>query len=692
MDMARTYRNPLSVEWAMTYWYMQGVRNFKVTSWRDGRFKWSYETPQGESRIKVEDTLKQYQRQLGLMQKINFMPATSPKGLGLLSMRKAAVAQVALDALVNSCNMKKLHMDACQLSLMYGAGAFVSSVNPDVSLLGVRPRITLAAPWQILTDPARPMRREEVTGLFYHRWVPYRWAKETFKDRLKFPGSEEEPLLRCRCLSLGERAEASDLEDSVSGSVGRGIGTYQAPLGSEGRAELEEEPWVEIAEYWNYNDYDRVEDYEVMLGDWIATKDSFVTSPNKDMPCLPIGVFNCQASGSFYSRGWVPLMVPVNMSVENMYSTLFKNVQEMDDFNWLLLPNTSGVRDEDLQAKGRPKRIRYEPEYTAPQIKPEMMHFQNSGDFPGRVAGSAIQLLDRLGNASDLFNGKAPGRVDSASGLGLLYETVGIQTIPAASSFNHAYTTIYKSMLQQAGRLLEGRSTLPLLSLDDNLAGVMLDPKTGEMYFDDRNPLPTPDEVNISIRDEQPKMQEQQRQDLMAMKQSGQIDQIDFAWYNYKNNLGLPAGFEVEIEEIRKCMYRNILQWNDGQNPGGVMPSSLDMHALQLKWMKRFMAQPIFGFGSAEVRDAFEQRFNFHQQALGGFPEGLPMPEELGAAADRMQNPDQWGSAGPQGQLPPQLMKMMQQAAQEGADAGPPGQEAPSGPPGQGPPPNLPGE
>ena len=123
----------------------------------------------------------------------------------------------------------------------------------------------------------------------------------------------------------------------------------------------------------------------------------------------------------------------------------------------------------------------------------------------------------------------------------------------------------------------------------------------------------------------------------------------------------MPAGYETEIEEIRKCKFRNLVQWNDGKTPGGVTTSALDMHKIQMAYMKRFMAQPIFGFADEKVRDAFEQRYNFHQQALGGFPEGMPYPED--AAASAAQSPDSWGSAGGMdpSQLPPQLAKMLQQ-------------------------------
>ena len=675
VDLARSARNPLSVEWAMTYWYMQGVRNFQIQSWRDGRFRWSYESPEGQLQLRLEDIVKQYQRQLGLLQKIDVRPACDAKGQGLKSFSDAAIAQAVLNHMTQSINLPAVHLDSCQIDLMYGTGALALTMNPDVSLLGATPCVYAVPPWQVLPDPARPMRREEVHGVFYHRWVPYRWCKEYWKDRLRFPKlDEEEPLLNLRWLAIGERIDHNDsvLSQSdlpVRGSLsGMSLGQDQG----RGPANEEDEPWVEVIEYWNYDENQKVEHYEVLLGHFLATKDDFKTYQGADKPCLPIGVFGCQLAGGFYNRGWVPLLIPANIELEKCYSSLFKNVQELDNFGWLTIPNTLGIKDEELDAKGRPRRIRYEPDYSTPYpLAPGHIAPYSSGDFPGRVAASAVQLLDRLGNASDLLSGKPPGRVDSASGLGLLYETFGIQTIPMGESLNQAWTTIYRAMLQQAPKFLKGKKTLPLLEIDDELAGIMLDPSTGEMVLSEENPIPHPDDVMISIKDKQPTQSEKMREDLAVMKQSQQIDPLMFAWYSYKNNLKIPAGYETEIEEIRKCQLRNVMQWNGGKVPGQVVASALDMHDIQLKWMKRFMARPRFQFGSKDVRDAFEQRFQFHQNALGGFPQQMPYPEDMGEQA---ASPDQWGPTGDpnlQG-LPPQLAGMLQQA-----DAGqpPPGGE-----------------
>lgn len=662
MELARSYRNPQSVEWAMTYWYMQGIRNFHVSSYRDGLFKWSYETPEGEKAIRIEDTLKQYQRQLGLFQKIDVNPAITPKGEGLMSMQQAACGQVILDNAIQSVNLPAVWLEAAQLSLMYGNGGLVASVNPDVSFEGMmRPKLITVPPWHILPDPAKPTRREEVHGLFYHRWAPFKWIVANFKDRLTVPAITEEKL-QLRRVALGDKIDNQDQDSQANVQTVRNR-TMQYTDGQDLGA-TDDEPWVEVIEWWNFDENEKVCGYEVMLGDYIATKDSFRSYSNAKMPCLPVGWFGCQLSGGFWNRGWVPLMIPNNIEIEKMYSSLYQNAANQDALRWLAIANTMGITREDLTpVKGRPNAIFYEPDYSAPNAKPDMIEFRTSGDFPGRVAGSAIQIADRLGNASDLFNGKAPGRVDSASGLGLLYETVGIQNIPAAESFARAFTTVYRAFLQQARVLLSNKNLLPILSTDDDLVGVIMDKETGQMVFDENTPLPTPDEVNIGIRDKLPRMVEQMRQDAAAMRKMGQLQPEEFAWYCYKNKLGLPAGFEGEIEEIRKCKLRNRIQWGDGKKPRGVVPSALDNHALQMKYMKIFMSRPIFQYGDKNVRDAFEQRYKFHEAGLGGFPDGIPYPEDMEEQAAAQQQGPQWGAAGampPPDALPPQLAAMMQ--------------------------------
>lgn len=654
------FRAPLRVEWVMAYWYLQGVRRFNVASWRTGRVNVSRESPEGVFELRVEDTLNKYQRELGRLMRINTLPRVSRKKLGLDDARKAAVGQVILDDLANSENPEYVKMRLLEGLLIYGTMGLAAWVNKDVGF-EMQTKTNLINPWELLPAPGRPTMEHNKTGLVYHRWVPYEWLRETQK-KLKLPRKDSindpDPALELRWIMPGHKVEDSDSVDDEFALAGR---PDRVDANDEAGRKTDGIPHVHVKEVWGPDEHDRVCSYDVLVGRHLAHSVYYEDDHNaKNRPPIPIGVARYNHAGGFWGRSFVGPLLGINMEVERMMANLFENVKNLDQFGFLWLPNTLQIHNEDLTSKVRPKVIRGEPDYNAPTIEPKHIAPYNAGDAPGRVAATGLQLIDRLSRESDLYSGKAPGRVDSASGLGLLYETSSIPTIPVSASIDMAYSTIYRAYLHAARSLLGTRDVLKLSTLDDAVAGAVIDPASGTLRLDEQNSIPDPDEVLISIKEREPRLVTQQKQELLLMLERQIIDPEEFIWENYTKDLGFITGNKLVIEERKKGMFRNIVQFNDGKTPGGVIPSSLDNHKIQIRVLRDFMAQPVFTLAEEPVRSAFEQRLQFHEAALGGFPNGLPDPSQMGPDAA------QWGAQTGQ-PLPPALAKMLEQAGQEDA-------------------------
>jgi len=674
VNRGRSYRNPLTVDWTINYYYLQGVRKFNILSWKTGQVQMTWESPEGQLNFRFEDILEQYNRELGQLMRLNINPKVEPrKALELDGVRKAAVGQVFLDHMVAPLSVEEIKLAFCEGLLQFGTMGLAAWVSPDVNL-NMDAMIETVPPWQLLPVPARPTMGSETRGFIRHRWVPYYELLEKQGKVLKFPQKSNpskgvDERLEIRWVHPGDRIVDNqdvgmDGQDGLSSSkdpVRDGIGSWfgGSKGGEAGQKDSMEEPFVHLIEYWCPDHRGRLQKAVTLIGRYVARNTTF--EDVADRPYMPLSIAKYHHTGGFYGRSFLSPLVPLNQEAERMYTNLFKNVQERDEFPLLLIPANKGIKKQHLTSVTRPRVAFYEEDYAGTKFQVEQIEPINSNDFPGRVAKSAIELMDRLGRNSELYRGGAPGRVDSASGLGLLYETSNISRNAAIASIAEAFTGIYKCILGKGNTLLKIGDTLRLGTTDDAVAGVVVDPQSGELSLES-NPIPAVDEVKISIKETEPKLLTQRKQELILMLDKQLIDRHDFLWTNYIENLGFPIEDPSEIEEHKKAMWRNIIQFGDGTRPGGLIIGAHDNHEIHLRVIKAFMSRIVYSMASEEVQSAFEERKAGHEKYLGGgFPDAIPYPENA------------MGAPGPTGApplppgLPPQLQKEAARLASKAA-------------------------
>jgi hypothetical protein len=362
----------------------------------------------------------------------------------------------------------------------------------------------------------------------------------------------------------------------------------------------------------------------------------------KERPMMPLEVVRDIPVGGFYGKSFMSLIIPTNMQTEHLIKTMFSNAQELDAFGILFFPTSSGLNVQSLKPKkgGEPRVLLYEPDLTVPQHQPFSIKPENMGDWPGKVAQMGMSIINDLAGQSPMMSGNAPGRVDSAQGLGMLYEASTVSLAAPMLSLANGFCTVYKALLGMAREQWEKGTLAKVTMLDDTLVGVVLDGATGKISLD-KNSIPHPTQVTVLVKSQMPRSIAQRKSEMMQMLQSGLITPREFRRINMVEGLDFPQGSRAEYENWRKAVLNNIIQFGDGMTPGDVIISmEADNPEIQLEAVQDFMAKPEFTLASPEVRTAFEKRKQTYAQMLGQYPQQLPYPEQAAEIQDQVM-PDQ---------------------------------------------------
>lgn len=622
VQSAATMRNAKAADWLVNYFYLQGIRNFPEINYREGRVRVQYTDSQGARGFRFEEVATRYQAECGRLMRIDVAPSVQKKGHSLDSLRKKSVSQVVLDDMFSPAYLDYIKAQLIPLQLSMGTVGIAAWTGS--SLDGIeRSQLEIIPPWQLLPIPSDVVTMQEVKGIVRTRWVPLEWAKkQTFWKRL---GPEDALKLKnaTRRVAWGETIPT---EGSPQQGGGGGVPVAFRHGESSERADDDGDTaeFVSLDELWLYDEWLRVSRYVIRLGG-IVVRDE--THPEGLRPPMSLGVIHYNYVGGFYGRSFVDPLIPLNSEIEKLLRNLFKNIQDIDLFGMAWIPTTAGVNIHELRASKRPKAMLYEPDLSAPEHKPFRMDPVNSGPLPGTVANMALQIFERLAQQSEIFRGEAPGRVDSARGLGLLLETAAIPLGGPAQSIATAFNQVYSASLYEAKRNWGERTLSTVTLLDDSLAGLVLTQEGTVMLGD--NAIPDPTEVEISVRSKYPRSPEQRKRELDEALQRQLITPQDYRIQARKEGLDLPLANDAEWENYRQATINNITLFGDGDSPGKVIMSESDNHLLHLQRLIAFMSRPEFKMASMPVRDAFFKHLRMRQEALGKYPEALERPEEL---------------------------------------------------------------
>lgn len=647
-------RRALRVGWRYDLWYLKGLRNFRAI-WATGEVEASHQTDRGILRMRYEDVLSKRQREIGRLMQSDLRPACRSKGVGIDSLRKASIGQVVLDYLEGNLDGERIKMRFIEDVVDFGTAALGIWVQPSVHL-GKQPVIENIPPWELLPIPVEPSRQYDVKGICRDRWVSWPWLQTM--DNLKFPkAAEEVQKLEIRKVHPGQKLpNDADPQPHHGGTTASTQSEREAVQKANSMEKDISTDWVYLREYWLEGEQGRVGRYIVKVGKWIALDEDLTSKKYEgaDPPIMPIATARYYPTG-FWGRSFVSPLIPINRKLEQMLANTFQNVIDLDLYGIKIIPTSAGIPRRALQNHGRMRYLFADPDYAMPQSKIYALEPKNMGDFPVKTIAFGNDLIDRISRESDMYSGQAPGRVDSSRALGLLYETSSIPLIPCVSEISSAYSQVYKAMLQEARKLLgagEGQAvSIKLMTLDDAIAGVVIDPGTGEMKIDEEsNGIPLPHEITVDVRERLPRFKAREEAQLQEAMQEGRLDPVDFMVEVLRKGIDVPLGNRGLAENIRSAWLENIVLFGDGKTPGEIPGNSyFDNHQVHKRILEDFVARPEIKMASEAVQKKLIAHLTFHTEQLGAWPEQVPRPEQLGAMPDELQGQLQSGAQQLQG-------------------------------------------
>lgn len=642
----RSRMNPVSINWYINHFYMRGLRNFTNINYGDGTLNASYLDESGVLKFKYEDIISKYQAQLGRLLSINLAPAVSRRGESLDGLRKASTAQVVLDSVFPQEKVTKLGLDAFPTLLQYGTVGFGLWVEGPESM-----GIEIIPPWELIPIPIDVSAPSDVRGLMRLRYVPTDWIKNLTitpnKGSKVYKGMDD---FKVPWGDLPADATSKFQGTASLTVVGGGFFVRSASSNSQvetqwrGRKAKKDKTKTDVTllcEVWTETSDEYLAEYLILAGSYNRLNLLHRHDHSQERYHMPIRVARDVIVGGFYGRSFVDQLIPLNTEAEYSLSSLFQTLTDYDLYGLMMWPASLGTPPDAHRGQDGVKRITYEPDYTTPELKPfniapaKLTKPQIEGAM---VAGS---LMDKLANQpTEMLKGGAPGRVDSASGLGFLYETSAIPLSPTAKNVAYAIAGVYRAMLKVCKDNWPASKVVSISNLDDSLAGISMEIGTGEVTLA-QNAIPSPDEVNINVASEIPVSKEQQKLELKEALDKGRIDLDEYGFQVRKKGLDSVVGGEVAYQNRRRAILENLALFGDGEKPGRVIVSERDMHLIHQNVLDAFMARPEFYAASQEVRDKFVEHWEEHNVGLGILPEQMLQSED--AAAMEMEQPPQGG-------------------------------------------------
>ncbi len=636
--------NPISINWWINHYYMRGIRNFSNINYNGGTLTASYLDDSGVLKFRYEDIVSKYQAQLGRLLSINLAPAVSRRGQSLDGLRKASTAQVVLDSAFPQEKVSKLALNTFPPLLHYGTIGFGLWVEGEDSI-----GIEVINPWELIPIPIDVSVPSDVRGLIRVRNVPTDFVKglditpgkksKTWKgmDDVKVPFGDIPADVSSRFQGT------ASLTHSGGGFYIRS-GQSQVETQWAGRHTKKDKTQTDVTllvEVWTETSDGYLAEYLILAGSQEKLALLYRHDHSQRKYHMPIKIARDVTVGGFYGRSFVDQLIPLNTEAEYSLSSLFQSVADFDLYGVVMWPASLGTPTDAFRGQDGIKRIVFEPDYSTPELKPFPLlptKMTKSNIEAAMVAGG---LMDKLANQpTEMLKGGAPGRVDSASGLGFLYETSGIPLTPTAKNVAEAVSGIYRSMLGICKDIWPAKKVVSISNLDDSLAGIAYDMETGEVSLAN-NAIPSPDEVNINVASEVPISKEQQKMELKEALKDGTLTLDEYQFQIREKGLNLPVGNEVAWQNYRRAKLENLALFGDGDKPGKVIVSERDMHLIHKMVLDAFMARPEYYAASQAVREKFTEHYDEHNTGLGIFPEEMPQPED--AAAMEMEQPPQEG-------------------------------------------------
>lgn len=652
IEAALTAAEPLlnvkQVSWQVISRYLEGMREFQSLDYTTGVVTVQHRNRHGDLPLKFEEVLEYTDTQIGRFMRLDIAPHVSRRAFGLDSLRKRSLAQLALSVMNPDHELARVKNEALRTFVQLGTIGLTVFATTDKRRGMLMPRIEVIPPWELAPYPANSSSTQ-TQGQMRCRWVP-------------LDGLKTLPVFKNITNKAALDAGAVEVPHGTSPSVGNrpeqetrfsGGGSFSASRRRNAKNPSPSQLYVRLVELWLSDGGVHLRRYVVMLGtgtnkkivvdhQYGADEDKEFASENRSTSTqqriMPTWVARYHDVGLYYGRGYPELQIPMNHEVEATLQHLFKNMRNWDIYGTTLLPTTWGLTSRLRQLKGRSPAVEhYEPDYGVPHARVERITPTDMGDQPINSIRLGLEMMEKSARQSEMMSGNAPGRVDSARALDLLFEASTIPLSSPSSSLAQAMAGVYMAQLDIVRDGNNGWDAIEVGSLDlidDSLVGIVLNTETGGVALDEESSIPDPEDVDISIRSKKPISPAQEKQELDEALKKGAITPREYRIMARVKGLDLPVGNEQEWQTYRDAVISNVVLFGDGKTPGTVeLDDSHDFVDVRSEVIKTFMARPEFKLASDEVKHAFEAMLEQVEGLRGVYPDEMEYPEDAGVDA-----------------------------------------------------------
>ena len=638
--------------------YLAGTRKFRIQDRFLGNVSIAFENSQGELDMRYEEIVRLYLTEMGRYMKMEINPVAGKKGESLDALRKAAIGSATLGALSAPLPLEYIKRQTLIPFLKHGT---VGLNHIETGFSDMPDQIEVVPARQLRGIPSWVDGTGNLMGIARKRWVPLRWLSDRMKNVFDKKIDLKRPESKMNARDVPWGGGPPDVHDRDSSAYGAtGIWTPKNdPIGTQisrgGGGGFYDRPgprkdgrlYVPLEEIYIYDDTQQfVARFVVKVGKTILLNENFEEQEVRVL--CPLHVARHTDIGKMFARGYIAPLMPINDQIERMLQSLFKNIQELDMFGTLFIPGASGIDIKRWRTGPRPKAEKFEPDPLNPNLQPFKLAPVNTGLMPAKVADIAGGILQKLSGQGSAFEGETSGRIDSAAGLGFLFNTGNISLGLPSHGLADAFAGVYSRMLQVAKERLAPGETVKLATIDDAIAGVILDPQTGDMKLAE-NPIPQPWEIKVDIKDRQPRDREVRKQELKELFGAQLVDPMRFWITVMEENLDMPGAPRELWETWRKATWQIITLFRDGITPGNLdIGEHTQNPDVQLVKLQEFMNKIEFSLASEAVRKAFET-WKMDLEILAGqrFPSELPPPEDAAMVQQQMvQQQQQTGGPG----------------------------------------------
>lgn len=641
-------RNFRLVEWIVSKHWLDGIRDFGAPNFQKGSIKIGHRTPVGEQKIRIEDALSKAQIEMGRLNLLNLRPKVKPRPYGLEAQRLAAMGQVEFDYILEPDRLNAVISEAWKHAVHYGPAGITPVIDawPDGTPIF---ELAVIPPWELGPIPASARSVEEVAGILRDRWVPVQHLRDRGFD---IPQNIDKDSDLAKALELRTVPHGDVIDDFVLGgadsskgdTLSRKVHAHLDNFPSSIPDKKREGAFVRLIEVWMegpkktlaraISKAGRVVLEDKTFGDekWKAANQD-----KPEPPPFPIGVGGYYAVGSFWFRGFIAPIISLNHEVEKLIGSVFKQVRDHDQYGMVLIPAGMGLNERQMKESSQPRIGRYQPDPMSQNGGITTLRPVNAGPLAAQASQIALSLVDRQANQGEMFSGQAPGSIDSQVGLNFLFQTTNVPLDIPGKSMSAAFIQAYKALMYEAKIRLGGVDKIQLTRVDDAVAGVVLDPTTGEVSLES-NGLPWPHEIEMTVQSVSPTPPEAKLQQLMGFLQNGMISQEEFWIGVFREGIEMPSVKKNIEAAVEKAQLNHIVLFGDGQTPGEIFfEPEADMVQIFLLMLSDFMQKTMWSLADPTVQMKFlEYKELLLGRAPGVVPEGVPTLEEASIQAQAL--------------------------------------------------------